>query len=118
MKANITKICVICGQPFQPDCRTVTRQTVCDNLSCRQQRKRQAQRRWCQQNPDYFKGRYPILKDQIRGHRPPVRRAAPAEPPLTLTISGIQDELTLYKNKYLKIELFIQDKLTCKISST
>lgn len=117
MKAKITKRCAICGQSFHPDCRTQERQTVCDNLNCRQQRKRQSQRRWCQQNPGYFKGRYPSLKDQIYRRRQ-VTRSPSAPKKLTLRHGGIQDELTVNKNKYLNLELRLQDELTYVISIT
>jgi hypothetical protein len=118
MKSTITKICVICQQPFHPDRRTERRQTVCEQAACRLQRKQNAQQQWCQNNPGYFKGRYHELKSHIQARRQACQRAAAAKPSRIQKMTGIQDELTHNKNNHLKIEIFLQDKLIHEFSIT
>lgn len=38
------------------------RQKVCHRELCKKRRKRAAQHRWCENNPGYFQGRYPYVK--------------------------------------------------------
>ena len=114
MKVN-PKICVVCKQPFLPDPRVGDRQKVCKRLECQQQRKKMAQARWLRKNPDYFKGRYPQLKEQIlQNQRSRTRTAVPH------TVI-IQDELTYCFNKLLLMlhkTQTIQDELTSRLSFT
>jgi hypothetical protein len=56
------KRCLFCGQFFIPDPRVGDRQKACHRESCKKKRKAVAQRRWCKNNPGYFQGRYPYVK--------------------------------------------------------
>lgn len=47
------KRCRICGEWFMPDARTARFQKACSSASCRQERKRQADRGWRANNPGY-----------------------------------------------------------------
>jgi hypothetical protein len=115
MKSTIAKTCVVCGEIFYPERRVEKRQQVCDKLACKLEKKRQSQQRWLAQNPDYFKGRYPQLKEQILANK---RKKSSAKIPRT---SGIQDELTAYNNSLLMQLLCIQriqDEITSKITKS
>lgn len=61
------KRCLYCGDFFRPDPRT-SFQKACPKPSCRQERKRQSQRQWSRENPDYFQGRYANTKLWLAGH--------------------------------------------------
>ena len=71
--------CAYCGQYFMPDVRVGIRQKACFQPACKNIRKKDAQRRWCDKNPGYFQGRYPyvkawrkqkrMLQDEIRLYR-------------------------------------------------
>lgn len=56
------KRCLFCGQFFVPDPRAGDRQKACHRESCKKKRKAVAQRRWCENNPGYFQGRYAYVK--------------------------------------------------------
>jgi len=56
------KRCLFCGQFFIPDPRVGDRQKACHREPCKRKRKTVAQRRWCENNPGYFEGRYPYVK--------------------------------------------------------
>ncbi len=56
------KRCLFCGQFFIPDPRVGKRQKACHREPCRKKRKAEAQHRWCENNPGYFHGRYPYVK--------------------------------------------------------
>ena len=56
------KRCLFCGQFFIPDLRVGDRQKACYREPCKKKRKTVAQRRWCENNPGYFQGRYPYVK--------------------------------------------------------
>jgi len=83
------KTCLVCKEIFTPDPRVGDRQKVCKKLTCQLERKRLAQKRWVAQNPDYFKGRYPQLKETILRYQGEKR----LEPNPKFS-STIQDELT------------------------
>lgn len=51
------KCCIICGKGFAPDARTRRFQQACSKPSCRRARKRQADQRWCANNPGYASSR-------------------------------------------------------------
>jgi hypothetical protein len=55
------KICCVCQQNFIPDPRVKKRQKTCTAESCRKELKKQTDKAWRTQNPDYFKGRYDIM---------------------------------------------------------
>jgi hypothetical protein len=83
------KTCLVCKELFTPDPRVGDRQKVCKRLACRLERKRLAQKRWVAQNPDYFKGRYPQLKETILRYQKDKRLDR-----IQKCSSTIQDELT------------------------
>jgi len=56
------KRCLFCGQFFIPDPRVGDRQKACHRELCKKKRKAVAQQRWCENNPGYFEGRYPYVK--------------------------------------------------------
>jgi hypothetical protein len=53
------RICSYCQRPFRPDPRTAAIQKACHRTACQKTRKRQADRRWPQPNPDYDHSRCP-----------------------------------------------------------
>lgn len=67
------KRCVYCGRYFKPDRRVKDRQKACKDEGCRRRRKKEAQRRWVEANPGYFKGRYGYVKEW-RGRHPGYQR--------------------------------------------
>lgn len=106
------KKCLVCGMLFIPDARVGQNQKVCQKLPCQLERKHRAQAIWLKKNPDYFKGRYPQLKDAIIRNQQ--HRAAKTRPSAT-----IQDELTINKNKEVNQMAFfihIQDELRDRIT--
>ena len=58
-----SKVCVYCGEPFQPAARHWKQQTVCLRERCRKKRNEDSQKRWLNKNPRYFEGRYESLKN-------------------------------------------------------
>jgi len=56
------KRCLYCGRYFVPDRRVGDRQKACGSEVCKRKRKQAAQRRWSENNPGYFKGRYDYVK--------------------------------------------------------
>jgi hypothetical protein len=54
--------CHCCGHFFIPHPRLGKRQKTCSNTACREKYQKEAKRDWRQNNPDYFKGRYPETK--------------------------------------------------------
>lgn len=116
MKNEITeKVCIICNEKFPPDPRVGDDQKVCDKLTCKLQRKKRAQQNWLSENPGYFKGRYPQLKEQILANK---KRKAQSRPQ---ACSGIQDELMSNQNKVLtalEYIVSIQDEITRKITKS
>ena len=56
------KRCLFCGRFFVPDPRVGDRQKACHREPCKKKRKAEAQRQWCENNPGYFQGRYPYVK--------------------------------------------------------
>lgn len=112
---NIEKVCIVCNEIFVPDPRVGDRQKVCKKLSCKLQRKKLAQQNWLSKNPDYFKGRYPQLKEQIQANN---KKKAQSR---SKACSGIQDKLTSNQNKLLtalETLMSIQDEITRKITKS
>lgn len=110
-----TKRCEVCQTAFQPDPRVGDRQRVCQTLRCQIERKRRAQQRWLHNNPDYFKGRYPQLKEQIRTRQALRRAQRPAC--AEKEAATIQDELSPRHSKPLEMTLVvltIQDEIIPK----
>lgn len=54
----MTKRCQYCGQFFVPDARAVKTQKACARAECRKARKREAHKKWCEDNPESFKNHY------------------------------------------------------------
>lgn len=102
------KICLVCRTVFIPDSRVGQRQKVCKNMSCQLERKHLAQKQWIGQNPDYFKGRYPQLKETIRRRQKIKSKTQGQDSPT------IQDELTANKINFIEQPIRfvpIQDEL-------
>lgn len=60
------KRCHYCGDWYVPDPRTALFQRACPKKACRRQRKRAADRRWCQRNPDCLAARHPKVRQWAR----------------------------------------------------
>ena len=60
------KRCAYCGRYFEPDVRVGDRQKACQAEGCRKRRKGDAQKRWLEKNPGYFRGRYDYVKEWRR----------------------------------------------------
>lgn len=113
IKPIFKKRCIICKDEFTPDPRVGDRQKVCSKLACKLQRKKLAQQHWCARNPDYFKSRYPLLKEQILANQRKSPRKQPVSPPT------IQDKIIRWLQSMLKATrqlATIQDELTSKIT--
>ena len=111
------KTCQVCGKPFTPDPRVGDRQIVCKETACQLERKHCAQKRWLKENPGYFKGRYPELKEKILAYQEK-RRLEKSKLSDQDTLD-IQDELNGYKSKALTMvreAVTIQDEITSKIT--
>lgn len=103
------KRCEFCGKIFIPHRCVGQRQRACNDEKCKQERKENSQTQWCENNPNYFKGRYPELKDKIQSRQKKLKLKKQNTPPT------IQDGLTINNNNILiALEDFltIQDKLT------
>lgn len=125
MKSNIAKKCIICQDTFYPDRRVETRQTVCEKLKCKREKKAQSQQQWSDDNPGYFKRRYPQLKEQIINNKkkskarhqhncPSANKGIGKPKKNSISLTGIQDEITIYKNKIID-QNSIQDEITSRI---
>lgn len=97
----MTKQCAYCGRYFVPDKRVGNKQKACQGMTCRKKRKQQAQRKWSENNPGYFKGRYWYVK-QWRSKRMIQDEIPPRKPYVQYILripearSGmIQDEIIL-----------------------
>jgi len=103
----MTKRCLFCGRYFNPDPR-VKNQKACFRIQCKKARQQLAFNNWYRRNPNYFKGRYSVVKAWRRKHlyrntdtkRVPVRNSIFK---LVLLIPGafrkkvIQNEITFKK---------------------
>jgi hypothetical protein len=106
---SIEKVCIICNEKFTPDPRVGDRQKVCNKTYCKLQRKKRAQQHWVRNNPGYFKGRYPQLKEQILANKKKKAQSRPQD------CSSIQDKLTSNQNRLLtalEYLMSIQDEIT------
>ncbi|HXX35035.1 MAG TPA: hypothetical protein VEM15_11245 [Thermodesulfobacteriota bacterium] len=81
------KQCRFCGQFFSPDPRVGTRQQACPRTPCRKARKKQAQQRWRQNNPGYFRHHYQDYVKPWRQRRRALRQQA------TRGVEVIKDEI-------------------------
>jgi hypothetical protein len=115
------KVCEVCQDYFIADQRVGDRQRVCGKPACKKERKRRAQRRWVEQNPGYFRGRYPNTKDWLAAHPGYLRQYRAERKQLDLLKSSpdIQDKLTDRNNNTLTAlkEVYdIQDELSSRIT--
>ena len=118
MKESQFSTCIICQESFVPHPKVGLRQKACRKLSCQLERKRRNQKAWLASEPDYFKGRYPQLKEQILNNQ---KKAKAAQNQAVQKPShDIQDELTVNNNSLLKLfdkTLTIQDELKFLITT-
>jgi len=61
------KRCLCCGGIFVPDRRVGVRQRTC-SAECRKVRKRENNKRFRRKNPDYWLGRYDVVKAWRKDH--------------------------------------------------
>lgn len=109
--------CIICQEPFMPHPKVGLRQKACRKLSCQLERKRHNQKAWIASEPDYFKGRYPQLKEQILSRRK--KGTSVPKQALQKPFDSIQDELTTNNNILLRLfdkAICIQDELKLLIT--
>lgn len=59
--------CACCGRIFVPDRRVGVRQKTC-SAACRKDRKSESNKRFCRKNPDYWLGRYELVKAWRKEH--------------------------------------------------
>lgn len=110
------KRCAYCGRYFKPDPRVGDRQKSCKDNKCQAKRKKEGQKKWLEDNPGYFKGRYANTKEwrrnnldyqrKWRAKRREIQDEIPQGKPIkTLRIvvpekwlkGGIQDEIRLVR---------------------
>lgn len=89
--SEIKKRCVYCHRVYRPDPRTAKFQKSCSVPACRRQRKQEAQSRYLQKNPDYFRGRYGQVKVWLAAH-PGYLSAYRASHPEHLVKKRLQDQ--------------------------
>lgn len=61
------KRCQCCGKMFVPDRRVGVRQKTC-SVACRKVRKSESNKRFRRKNPDYWLGRYDVVKPWRKNH--------------------------------------------------
>ena len=109
------KICPYCYTQFTPHPKVLDRQICCGRDFCKRERKKEADRKWRKQNPDYFKGRYPIhLKPWLEKHPGYLKEYRWRKKRVGIAGNNdIQDELSCVKTTSgRKVLSDIQDKLT------
>jgi len=74
------KRCLYCGDGYAPDPRTARFQQACSKKTCRRQRKRAADQRWRQRNPDCLAARQPKVRQWARDFPQYWRRYRAAHP--------------------------------------
>lgn len=120
MKSKAQK-CEVCNKHFIPDYRIGENQKVCTNLRCKKERKRRAQENWVKINPNYFKGRYPELKEKIKTRSDSLKDCKQRQDNYTKNDKrNIQDEISINKNKLLTIFtefVNIQDEISYKLTN-
>ena len=97
----MVKRCEFCGQYFTVDKRVGARQKACKRPECRKERKRRAQKSWCDKNPGYFDGHYTNYVKEWR------RRKESARP---RDRKMIKDEIPLSKSYQQLVLLIPGDK--------
>ena len=61
-------MCVSCGRYFVVDARIGERQKCCGSAACQKKRKRMRDKVWRRKNPEYFLGRYEVVKSWRLAH--------------------------------------------------
>lgn len=95
------KRCEFCGRYFTVDRRVGARQKACGRPECAKERKRRAQKSWCERNSGYFDDHY---TDYVKGWRQRKRAARPAPS------NVIKDKIPLSKPYQQLILLIPGDK--------
>src|SRR3990172_7011572 len=67
MMVSGEKRCQCCGRKFMPDRRVGLRQKTC-SAACRKVQKSEGNRRFSRENPDYWRGRYEVVKAWRQDH--------------------------------------------------
>lgn len=112
MNQTIKNKCDICKRLFQPDKRAVKRQHICERLKCKLEHKRRYNQQWRarKENLDYFKGRYPYLKQWLEQHPNYLKNyRGKKKSESENKSSDIQVEITTYNNKQLDINRIFDD---------
>ena len=88
------KRCASCGKRFVPDRRVGARQKTC-SAACRKDRKSESNKRFYRKNPDYWLGRYDVVKVWRKEHPDYQRewRRKRKERPAAFSAGEIQAEL-------------------------
>ena len=64
MKLLKKKRCRHCGSLYRPDSRNHKKQRYCSKPDCRKASKAESQRKWVQENPDYFRSSQNVFRVQ------------------------------------------------------
>lgn len=88
------KRCACCGRMFMPDRRVGARQKTC-SAACRKIRKDESNKRFSKKNPDYWQGRYEMVRAWRAEHPDYQRewRRRRKERQMTLSAGEIQAEM-------------------------
>ena len=112
----MVKQCPFCGRYFAADYRVKEKQKACARPACRAARKKAAQKRWCDRNPGYFRGRYPKVKAWREKKRMIQDEIPPGKPHVELIFritdkkkGVLQDEICLSK-PYVELMLRVRDE--------
>jgi hypothetical protein len=62
------RCCPYCRKLFRPDPRAGSRQKVCSKAECQKKRKKDYQKKWCEENPTYFHNHYKRVKEWLKAH--------------------------------------------------
>ena len=62
------KMCASCGRYFVVTARIGERQKCCRSAACEKKRKRMRDKVWRRKNPEYFLGRYEVVKSWRLAH--------------------------------------------------
>ena len=110
--SEIKKRCVYCHKAYRPDPRTLRFQKSCSAPACHRKRKQEAQSRYLQKNPDYFRGRYVQVKIWLAAH-PRYLSAYRASHPEHLVKKRRQDRRRRWRLKVARAD--IQDTIRRQI---
>lgn len=92
------KQCSCCGRFFVPDKRVEKRQKACKREECGKSIKREAQKNWCEKNPEYFKNLYidyvkPWRAKKKRLSSPLIKDKIPEKIKDEIAAAGIKDQI-------------------------